>query len=151
MKSIKLIFIITILCSKVLNSQNIFPEKFDGCNTEQFSIENDSVIAKINPQEFIKIIFSNVDAKIKGKIDGSLSFQIVVDKDGKSCLLSLENKTNIKTKALNLKTTIDNNLTWSIPKERVSPIIILKFKNREVFFTRLGLNGNIGWHEIDKT
>ena len=150
-KKITLIFLFIVLNKTLMLSQNLFPEKYVGCSTESFSLEMDTVRAKINVQDFIKTIFQNVSEKTKNKIEGELFLQILVDLEGKSCLISLENKTNIKTKRLNLKETIDNKIMWSKPKEMVSPVIILRMKSKQVFFSRWGMNGNTGWHEINKT
>jgi len=129
-------------------AQHLFPEKFKGCNTDMFSMESDTTNAKISGKNFIDIIVSGFDEETKSKIEGVLTMQIIVDLEGKSCLLSLENGTTIRTKKLNLKKTIDGLLLWSKPTVKVSPIVQLSFSDHKVGFTRLGLNGKKGLHEL---
>ena len=82
------------------------------------------------------------------KIKGELHLQIIVDLDGKSCLLSVENKTNIESEALELKCIIDNNLTLEKPNEKTSVMIALMFDGNEVALKRIGMSREKGFHEI---
>jgi hypothetical protein len=97
-----------------------------------------------------KTILWSFDDKTKSKIKDVLSLQIVVDTDGRSCLLSLENKTNIKTAKLNLKKNIDENLIWNNSSNKVSALIILKFNSNSIQFKRIGINGKKGFHVIEE-
>ena len=74
--------------------------------------------------------------------------QILVDLEGNSCLLSVQNETNKKTEQLNLKNIIDNNLKWEIPKEKKSAIIAIQF-SEIVEAKRVGLNSEKGFHELE--
>lgn len=144
----RLILILTFFIGITVQAQNIFPEKFQDCNTDQFALESDTTIARISDDEFISIVIKSFSKKTKQKINGILSMQIIVDLDGKSCLLSIENKTNISSSKLNLKNTIDNHLIWNKPTKKVAAIVILNFSDNNISLKRFGLNGNIGWHEI---
>ncbi|MGK4566975.1 hypothetical protein [Flavobacterium sp. 3HN19-14] len=81
------------------------------------------------------------------KIRGVLRLQVIVDIDGSSCLISVENKTNIKTSKLDLKTNVDKNLIWGKQAEKISPLIVLNFTGDNVVVTRFGL-GKQGIHEL---
>jgi ligand-binding sensor domain-containing protein len=129
-------------------AQDIFPEKFEGCNTDQFAIESEVTTAKIDNQELIRVIQREFDSKTKRNIIGYLSLQVIVNLQGESCLLSIENKTNVKTSKLNLKSNIDNNLKWEKPEKKVSAIFAMKFSRNGIAVKRLGVNANVGWHEI---
>ena len=144
-----LLFSIVILQSSCL-AQNIYPEKFSDCNTDHFALESDSCTAKIDMKYLAKTILSSFDDKTKSKIKDVLSLQIVVDTDGRSCLLSLENKTNIKTAKLNLKKNIDENLIWNNSSNKVSALIILKFNSNSIQFKRIGINGKKVFHVIEE-
>lgn len=143
-----IVFVFIVFIGTVAKGQNIFPEKFQGCITDHFALESDSTNARISDYEFIQIVFGTLDEKTKQKIRGVLSMQIIVDTNGKSCLLSIENKTNIPTSKLRLKKTIDNNLEWEKPTEKVAAIIVIYFNNNKISLKRLGMHGDRGWHEL---
>ena len=121
---IKKLFIISLIyiCCGELFAQNIFENKFDGCNTDQFTIEQDSIIVKQSEEDIVYILTNNFTNEQVKKIKGLLNLQILVDLNGKSCLLSIKNETNIGTEALNIKKIIDENLIWEIPDEKTSVI-----------------------------
>lgn len=129
-------------------SQNIFPDAYIGCNTDRFTLESDSTIAKIEDAELLQVLTSGFSKKAKEKIRGKLSLQIIIDAQGNSCLISLKNETNIRTKKLKLKETIDANLKWSRPDRKVAAILVLDFEGPEVTFTRLGRSKEKGVHVL---
>lgn len=149
MKKIIPIFLaIVLILSLRCYSQNLFPEKFKGCNTDQFALESDSASARISHSELISIIASGFDEGVRNKLEGSLTLQILVDLEGKSCLISVKNDTNTKTKKLKLKETIDNNLVWNKPSMKVAAVVVLKFDSNGIKMKRLGMNGKTGVHEL---
>lgn len=129
-------------------TQNLFEEVFEGCKTERFVIEKDSIKVKIKGGNLINILAKNFDERVVKEIRGVLSFQVIVDLQGNSCLLSADNETNIKTEQLNLKNIIDNNLKWYKPKEKTSVILAIKFYGNEVELKRIGLNAEKGFHQL---
>jgi hypothetical protein len=140
---------ICLLLTNIIEAQNVFPDKFDGCITDRFGLEKDSIEARIDSKYLVNTVLSGVDEKYKSKLNGILKLQIIVNTDGKSCLISIENNTNIKTSKLNLKKTIDDNLIWNInQKNKVSPLIILKFNSNSVQLKRIGVSGDFGMKEI---
>ena len=145
----KLTFLILLLLSGYNTfSQHLFTKKYDGCDTKTFSLESDSVTAKVSDRVIMDIVASAIDPKAITKISGDLLLQILVNEDGSSCLLSLENRTNVRTKKLNLKEAIDQQLTWSPIDEKVSAIVSLKFVDQNIGMKRLGVNGHTGIHEL---
>ncbi|MFA0960170.1 hypothetical protein AB9P05_00010 [Roseivirga sp. BDSF3-8] len=149
MNLIKLSFLlITLLGSVTAYSQSIFPEKFDGCNTDRFTLESDSITAKVSEEKLFKVLKESFGEKIFLNIRGTLSLQIIVDKGGNSCLLSLNNDTNVRSKKLNLKQTIDGDLEWDKPNKKVAAIIVFSFEDTGIKFKRLGMNGRKGVHEL---
>ncbi|MGK7392311.1 MAG: hypothetical protein ACNS60_18300 [Candidatus Cyclobacteriaceae bacterium M2_1C_046] len=129
-------------------SQHIFPDAYIGCNTDRFTMESDSTIAKIDDAELLQVLKSGFSNKAKEKIKGKLSLQLIIDAQGNSCLISLKNETNIRTKKLKLKETIDTNLKWNRPDRKVAVILILDFEGPEVTFTRFGMNKEKGVHVL---
>ena len=81
---------------------------------------------------------------------GTVKVQIIVDLNGNSCLLSLENITNISSKKLNLKSWIDDNIIWEIPSNKVAAIIILDFTDQGIGYKRMGFDGKKGWHYLNE-
>lgn len=143
----KLLSILVMLFAVQMYGQNIFEEKFDGCNTDYFEIESDTITVELI-SDFVKTLSSNFDSETVKKIRGVLSLQIIVDTDGKSCLLSLENETNINTAKLGIKSIVDEHLLWEKPKEKVSVIVAMKFYGNAVEVKRIGLSKEKGFHEL---
>jgi hypothetical protein len=143
-----LFLILLHLFSQSIYAQYLFEKKYEGCNTSSFALESDSATAKVSDNEIMRIIATSIDSKSIRKISGYLLLQILVNEDGSSCLLSLENKTNVKTKKLNLKEAIDDQLKWSPIDKKVSAIVSVKFINQSIGIKRLGFNGFTGIHEL---
>jgi hypothetical protein len=147
MRSCILIAVIFVLSAKYVHGQHLFPERFEGCVTDRFALEKDTTQAKIEDELLVKTITSAFDEKTRQKISGTLTLQIIVDTDGKSCLISAKNETNVRTKKLNLKETIDGHLVWDNPKEKVAAVVVFRFANDGISFKRLGV-GASGVHEL---
>ena len=131
-----------------LKAQHLFSTTFQDCVTDEFALESDTVNARLSSVDFVESIMEQLNPEVKKKIKGELVFQILVDKEGNSCLLSFENKTNIRTKKLKFKKWIDHTIKWQAPTEKVSAIISLKFKGNHVDYSRMGNNGDKGWHVL---
>lgn len=142
------IVVIVLALSLEAYSQNLFPEKFSGCNTDQFALESDSATARMDHSELISVITSGFSEEVKNQLKGVVSLQIIVDLEGKSCLLSVKNDTNTKTKKLKLKDTIDSKLLWQKPTKKVAAVIVIKFDSTVIQLKRLGTNGKRGVHEL---
>lgn len=140
-----------ILLAFTINTfaQNIFEIKFENCDTEKFVMESNTISVK-QKTDFINILATNFDRKAVKEIRGLLSMQIIVNEKGDSCLLSIDNGTNIRTEDLNLKRIIDNEVKWYKPKEKTSVILAIKFHGNKVELKRIGLSSEKGFHELSK-
>ena len=99
--------------------------------------------------EILKILKDNFEEETIKTIDGMLLLQIIVDLEGNSCLLSLQNETNISSDKLNLKSIIDENLKWKIPLEKKAALVAIKFSDI-VELKRFGINSKKGIHELEE-
>lgn len=118
-------FIATIsfffLTSFFVQGQNIFPQKIEGCNKTQFCLDCGEPKATFDTDGF-KVISDNLNSKYNFKGGkGKSSFQVLVDSEGKGCVLS-------HTDATSNKLTIDiiellNNCKWIPAKEQNKPVV----------------------------
>jgi hypothetical protein len=138
------LLMLLLVLSQNLFAQNIFPEEFPRCNTDMFSLEMDTMTALIDETKFLEDLKNHIGEGYK-EIRGALMLQIIVELDGSSCLLSIENKTTVTTKKLNLKSWVDEQIKWNKLTEKVSVIIKLDFTKSGVNYTRYG-TGKQGWH-----
>jgi hypothetical protein len=139
MKPIKHIFIITALClSSQAFAQHVYPEVIDNCYLDQFVFESDSLLAKLENEKIIEVITASWDEKTKKNAEGFLGIQILVNNRGASCLMSVRNETNIKTKKMNLAASINDNLVWPRMPQKVSVIAVITFKDGEIELKRMG-------------
>ena len=145
----QLILLILFSLSFGSQAQNIFDEKFEGCNTDRFATEKDSIEVRETNKDLVYVLANNLETENVRKIKGLLSFQIIVDLNGKSCLLSIDNETNIPTEKLNLKEIIDNNLNWEKPTEKTSVIVAIMFYGTSVQKKRIGMSSEKGFHPIE--
>ena len=154
MKLLRTILILnTILFFQATFGQNIYPNKMEGCNTQHFALEGDSISAKKNPKELIRLLTKHIKPIQLVKAKGVLKVQIIAYEDGSSCLMSYENKTNLKTADLNMaatKETIDTELVWDAVPKNVSPMIELYFDHGAITLRRMGINGKKGLHELSE-
>lgn len=143
------IFLLLFSISFGVHAQNIFDEKFKGCITDRFSTEKDSIEVKETDKDLVYVLANNLEKENVKKIKGLLSCQIIVDLNGKSCLLSVDNDTNIPTEKLNLKEIIDKNLNWEKPTEKTSVIVAIMFYGKSVEKKRIGMSSEKGFHQIE--
>ncbi len=129
-------------------SQVVFPERMEGCKTYGFGFESDSTDAKLNSITFIKDLKVHLGEDIVKKMRGKIQLQIIVDTDGSSCLLSVDNKTNVPTEELNLKPWIEENVSWGAPSKQVSAVVVLNFADLGIECKRAGTNKSRGWHYL---
>ncbi|WP_040252094.1 hypothetical protein [Psychroserpens mesophilus] len=145
----RLLILIFILTNSGIQAQNLFNEKFEGCNTDRFGTEQDSIKVRPTEKDIVYVLENNLNKESIKKIRGLISFQIIVDLDGKSCLVSVDNETNISTTKLNLKEIIDQNLIWQKPTEKTSVIVAIKFHRKKVEKKRIGMNRKKGFYPIE--
>lgn len=138
-----------LLVAQICSAQNIYHTQFEGCNTDHFSMESDSTTAKLNGTEFVTKLQDAIGKKTCAKLRGEIKLQIIVDLNGNSCLISMENDTKLKPKDFDFKKFIDEEIHWQIPSKKVGPIIVLEFTKYGIGYRRLGMNGNRGWHFLE--
>ncbi|MFT6216114.1 MAG: hypothetical protein ACJAS3_002522 [Roseivirga sp.] len=129
-------------------SQHVYPEVIDNCYLDQFVYESDSIIAKLENEKIIEVITGSWDAKTKKNAEGFLGVQILVNNRGASCLMSVKNNTNIKTKKMNLANSINDNLKWPRMPQKVSVIAVLTFEDGKIELKRMGTKDNKNIIEI---
>jgi len=144
----RLLPLLIFLIGSIAHAQHVFPEKYLVCNTGPFAQENGTIIAKISNKKLIAVIRNGMDKTPKPKVWGRLSLQIVVDREGNSCLLSMHNQTTLLPAQLNLKNDIDQNLVWEKPAQQVAALVVLDFYGRRTTVKRIGLDADTGWHEL---
>ncbi len=138
-----------LLVSNV-SGQSIFSETYYSTINSGFILENTQAIAKIDLNSFISTINTKLPQKIRDKIVGTINFQILVDGSGKSCLLSVDNKTNTTSRMMNIKQIIDGNVIWQNTKETVSTFVSLIFNKGKVVAKRMGIGANSDLHELNE-
>ena len=132
-----------------LHAQHVYPEKFDHCYLDEFKYEETSIIAQIDYEDLKKVVTEGWDSKMLKGAEGNLGLQILVDRRGKSCLMSVRNDTNLKMKKMNLEENINNHLQWKGQSEKISVIMVLNFEKGEISIKRLGTKDMVNLVEID--
>ena len=128
----------TFLCLPGLYGQYIYPERFENCYLDEFKYEETRIIAEIDNEKLKSVITSGWDDKMLKKAEGFLGLQILVDRKGGSCLMSVRNDTNMKLKKMNLEANVNENLKWKGQSDKISAIVLLEFKDGEIVVKRLG-------------
>lgn len=159
----KIISLILILLSFTFSySQHLYSEKYDNCKLTSFCLDCGDTKAEA-PKAFINELVDKFDKKSLSKIKGNIEVQILIDENGKTCLLSSLNQTNISSKKLGLQKAINQNTNWepAISKNKKtnsSVSLIFTFENgnfsakRKVFdFTNQSNVKSVGSPEIKGT
>jgi len=149
------IILILILLSLNINAQHLFPTHFEGCNTSLFSLEGKEMYAQKNSDDLLKEITNGLDAGILKKAKGMITFQVLVDTLGAPCLLSAQNELKGKIKAVDFKTIIDTQTTWTCPMDEGNKVMAcvlvqLIFDKKEIVLKRIGFNSKLGRIELSR-
>lgn len=149
MKTLKHLFIVLMMtfCAQSF-AQHAYPEVTNNCYLDQFVLESDSIIAKIDNDKIIEAVTQGWDDKMKSKIEGVLGLQILVDNRGNSCLISYRNDTNQKPKKMNIEGNVNDHLKWSRQSIKVSAIAVLEFKDGEITVKRMGTKDYVNLVEL---
>jgi hypothetical protein len=140
--------LIAFIATGSLSAQHVYPEKFDNCYLDEFKFEETSIIAEIEDKVLTQVITEGWDDKMLKKAEGYLGLQILVDRRGKSCLMSVRNDTNMKLKKMKLNENIDNNLKWKGQEDKISVIVLLQFEGDQITVKRLGTTDMVNLVEI---
>lgn len=143
-------------------SQHLYPEKYDNCSFSSFCLDCGNTKAQ-PPTSIVEEMISNFDKRNLTKVNGTIEVQIIIDENGKACLLSSVNRTNISSKKLGLQKAINSTSNWEPAisgnkKTNSSVSLILLFENgsisvkRRIFdFTNQSNGKSIGTPEIKGT
>jgi hypothetical protein len=128
-----LIIIFLGIIANTLYSQSLYPEKFEDCKLSSFCLDCGDLKAQ-PPKTIIQKLLTGIGEKNLTILKGTIELQILIDQDGKPCLLSADNKTNISSSDLKLKASVNGTENWSpavtgAKKENSSVSIILQFEN----------------------
>lgn len=146
----KNIFLIGFLfLSIIAKGQNLFPEKFDNCNTEMFFLEGREIHAKKNNEILLSEIINEIDKKTLKKLRGEILIQVKIDTLGIPCCISLKKNFSTIIETEYFKQIIDNHTTWTPPvrenkKTSVCAILKLTFLKKKTMIKRLGYNTKVG-------
>lgn len=90
----KTLFILFAGLTLQANAQNIFPVKLENCKTEKFCLDCGDIKAGYDQNEFAKLQDKlNKELNLQG-IKGAVKFQVLVDANGRACVLSHTDKSN---------------------------------------------------------
>jgi streptogramin lyase len=127
-----LITIVLGIITSTLYAQSLYPEKFDDCKLTTFCLDCGDSKAQ-PPKTIIQDLLTGIGEKNLGILKGTIELQILVNQEGKPCLLSVDNKTNISSVDLKLKASVNGTDNWTpaitgTKKENSSVSIILQFE-----------------------
>lgn len=137
----KILFAIAISITAIsLRAQSLYPEKFEDCKLSSFCVDCGESKAQ-PPKTIIQNLLTGIGQKNLGILKGTIELQILINQDGKPCLLSVDNKTNISSTDLKLKASINGSENWTPAvtggkNENSSVSIILQFENGKYAATR---------------
>jgi ligand-binding sensor domain-containing protein len=159
----KLIFLfLSQFCFVAGYSQHLYTEKYDKCNLASFCLDCGDAKAQ-PPKSIVDEFANNLDKKSLSKINGTIEMQILIDENGKPCLLSAVNQTNIPSKKLDLQKAINSTSAWEPAvtdhkKTNSSVSLVFVFENgsisvkRRVFdFTNQSNAKSVGTPDIQGT
>jgi len=117
-------------------SQHLYTEKYDVCSLTSFCLDCGDTKAQ-PPKLIVDELANNLDKKSLSKISGIIEVQILIDENGKPCLLSSVNQTNVSSKKLGLQKAINNISAWESAvsdnkKTNSSVSLILEFENGSI-------------------
>jgi len=146
----KNLILILLLFTSVSYGQSLFPIPFEGCITDRFLLEKDTIVAKIDNEKLLQVFSEALGSKMMKTIHGKIFLQFVVDTTGISCLQSMLNKTNYSDKKLAvLKPVMDNELKWSKITDKIAAIVQITIsETHNIELKRFGLDGYAGLREI---
>ncbi len=133
-----LLFLLFSLLTNSIYGQLKFPVAYKDCIKEEYIFEEEKQLVFIEDSNFIKSLRYNFLKELNA--EGLLVLVIGVNTEGRSCLFSADNNTNISNEDFNLKNNIDRYLVWEKPINKTIAIIVLAFKENKVFIKRLGKN-----------
>lgn len=142
------VFVSIIICllPLKLSAQSLFNERFSQCETREFQLEKDSMVAFYQPKEALLLdLLKKLETRNLKKIKGELLLQIMVDPAGHPCCISLTNQTNITTKRLNIVPAVNSMTGWRMAatpdakQSNTCAVVKLIFTDDKFIAMRLGV------------
>jgi len=94
-----ILLLLTLFSFTLSYSQHLYPEKYKDCSLASFCLDCGETGAQ--PQNsIINELLNKFDKKSLSKIVGKIEVQVLIDENGKPCLLSSLNQTNISSKKI---------------------------------------------------
>jgi ligand-binding sensor domain-containing protein len=117
-------------------SQHLYSEKYEGCLFSSFCLDCGDTKAS-PPKTFVSEVVNKLDKATLSEIKGTIEVQILIDENGKPCLLSSTNQTNIPFEKIKLQNAINSTSYWQAAisenkKTSSSVSIIFEFDNGNV-------------------
>lgn len=131
------------------HAQTVFKTKFTPCSETKFIFEENTILAKTDNKELVNLIFQSMDEEAAKRIEGHMLLQVIVGLDGRSCLLSMDNQTNIPTEQMKIKDQLDSKLVWQNSNQVLSAVLLVVINKNGVAVKRFGKNGKGGWQVLD--
>ncbi|WP_116789949.1 ligand-binding sensor domain-containing protein [Flavobacterium psychrotrophum] len=135
-------------------SQHFYNEKFEGCKLDRFCL--DCGMPKVTlPEDFTAQLAKGLDSKSLKNISGEIEVQVLIDSEGVACLLSAQNRTNIKSRKLDLQNAVNKTINWKpcVNKsgaQKSSISLLLTFKNGNISVKRRNFD-NVGSANMKST
>ncbi|WP_297332757.1 two-component regulator propeller domain-containing protein [Flavobacterium sp.] len=83
-----LFFCFLVFAASVASAQNLFPVKLENCNTESFCLDCGEIKSSYDEEKFDKLL-GRLNKKLNlGKIEGTLKVQVLIEANGRGCVLS---------------------------------------------------------------
>lgn len=128
-----ILLLLTIFNLTLSYSQNLYPEKYKDCSLTSFCLDCGDTKAK-PPKSLMNELLDKFDKKSLSKIKGIIEVQVLIDENGKACLLSSVNQTNISSKKLGLQKAINSTSNWESAisdnkKANSSVSLVFEFEN----------------------
>ncbi len=128
-----ILLLLTIFNLTLSYSQNLYPEKYKDCSLTSFCLDCGDTKAE-PPKSLMNELLDKFDKKSLSKIKGIIEVQVLIDENGKACLLSSVNQTNISSKKLGLQKAINSTSNWESAisdnkKANSSVSLVFEFEN----------------------
>lgn len=133
---IKILVILTVFTLN-LSAQNLFPVVLSNCKSERFCLDCGDIKAGYNEEEFEKLLVKLQEELNLQGLEGSIKIQVLIDSNGRACVLShndkLKNKITLKIiKELNKFKNWTPSITNGKKEEKTSINLVFKIKNNKI-------------------
>lgn len=128
-------------------AQFLFREKTGDCYAHQFQLESDTLMVDYVDTTLIRQLRSGFNPLMNGVVTGKILMQILVGPDGRACLMSYENNTNLPNDFLNLQATIQQQVKLKGQSQVMCLVIRLTLNKDESTLKRWMYHPTAGWLE----